>query len=117
MQTPPIQIPLTQLEARGWAARISWRRVGDALTHELTDNLIKLRRVLQESEVAAALVLVNDLDLPSGDLLSNPFMQPGIVEARHVETPDSEGLLLEIAALYAGLLRVTSRWYWVCGAA
>ncbi len=52
-----------------------------------------------------------------GDLLADPFLQLGIKTSRHVETSDSEGLLLEIAALYAGLLRVTSRWYWVCRAA
>ncbi len=44
------------------APRIGWLRIGNALTHELTDNLIKLRRVLQERRVAAVLVLVRDLD-------------------------------------------------------
>ncbi len=42
--------------------RIGWRTIGNTLADDLTDNLIKLRRVLQEREVAAALVPVRDLD-------------------------------------------------------
>src|SRR5215471_65965 len=59
------------------------------LSHKRADNLIKLRRILQPHEMAAAFVRVEDLDPRPGDLLADPFLRLGVEEAR--PATDHEG--------------------------
>ena len=61
---------------------MGWRHIANALPHKRTDNLIKLRWILQPHKVAAAFGLVEDLDPRSRDLLANPFLRLGVEEAR-----------------------------------